>query len=91
MLSVLMLNVVVLSVIMLNVVMLSAIMLNVVASKKSIKLFFPFFNLSTIQGLYSQHFILQLTNGPSRLNRLSSDKHSSLLGAIISYAENEVL
>jgi hypothetical protein len=52
-----------------------------------------------IQGPYSQHFLFFVANKGSnklvihypRLERLVGDKHSSLLGPLERYEENEVL
>jgi hypothetical protein len=48
------------------------------------------------KGSYSHHFITQhepnkLVLHYTRLERLAGDKHSSLLGPLVSYEENEVL
>ncbi len=52
------------------------------------------------QGLYSQHFILIMTYEWAqearmfhyyKLDRLARDKHSRVLGPLISFKENEVL
>ncbi len=66
-------------------------------------IFFKIFKINAIgnvQGMFSQHFILFATHkwaqydrvlNYSRLGRLASVKHSSLLGPFVSCEENEVL
>ncbi len=51
------------------------------------------YNVITRDRIHNISFSLKLTNGLhyTSLESLASDKHSSLLGSIVSYEENEVL